>query len=567
MDDYRQISPYVKTDFALHQRIAELAITDCTNTNSGHLALFKSEALRVLKCPLGVSDDGCFSKTALSNHFLRVSTQRGNHFLVIIAPPIGGERIYYSLNDNTVYLAQRARTLVDLQERPKILESGLKEQLYTRLNTPGETLYQSVNYVPPGMLLAISLHEPLKPELVKYFDTFKDLPSLRNIRPDRNALNRLEQHSRELEHSIIDHWKQHHSPNQTATVLLSGGYDSALLLALAKKYFENVIAVSAGWDRWPNPELVIARKIAAHLNVEHRIVDIDEDELIYNFQTQIESHEKVIRNLSSLVMPSLLKECEKLSGLVIYGEGADILFGSADTFTIARKVIKSRKLAGIPGFARKLAYKVASALPDNGFTEKLILLLDLNEDDVIQKLNYIGAYKFLQPYLAEPELDSVFLKRIKETESIEGVLKLAQFRSLQYNIADHLFDIHECSNGLKLCIDAPFLGNKVMSLACCLRSDDQLQKNKYKPVIRQLVNSYYPESIFPEKKMGFTVPSKPWVNLLMKSESNNNRDDQIQKIQILEALKYDTKNNHEVIWNYLCLRELINFTIQKTPFT
>ncbi|CAB4197242.1 COG0603 Predicted PP-loop superfamily ATPase, partial [uncultured Caudovirales phage] len=62
----------------------------------------------------------------------------------------------------------------------------------------------------------------------------------------------------------------------TAFVSLSGGLDSSIGLALAVAGHgeQNVVAVSFDYGQRHLRELESARQVAAHLNVEHRIVDL-----------------------------------------------------------------------------------------------------------------------------------------------------------------------------------------------------------------------------------------------------------------------------------------------------
>lgn len=60
-----------------------------------------------------------------------------------------------------------------------------------------------------------------------------------------------------------------------AVVLFSGGLDSTTCLYWAKRYFDNVTAISFGYGQRHSSELIFASQIAKRLNITHRIIDID----------------------------------------------------------------------------------------------------------------------------------------------------------------------------------------------------------------------------------------------------------------------------------------------------
>lgn len=62
---------------------------------------------------------------------------------------------------------------------------------------------------------------------------------------------------------------------QNAVVLLSGGLDSVTCLYWAKANYANVTAVSFNYGQRHDSELNAAKKIAATVQVNHRIIDID----------------------------------------------------------------------------------------------------------------------------------------------------------------------------------------------------------------------------------------------------------------------------------------------------
>jgi uncharacterized protein len=77
-----------------------------------------------------------------------------------------------------------------------------------------------------------------------------------------------------MRHLVIDRIR----PYRSLLVALSGGVDSAVLLALAREALggENVLAVTSASESLPRRDLDDARRVARHLAVEHLVVSTGE---------------------------------------------------------------------------------------------------------------------------------------------------------------------------------------------------------------------------------------------------------------------------------------------------
>ena len=134
-----------------------------------------------------------------------------------------------------------------------------------------------------------------------------------------------------LEQSISKHLQR--DKNIRIGVFLSGGLDSSIITALAARKVNNLIAFTIGVKG--SPDLVAARRVAAHLSVELVECDFDPEELIQHLNKTIEMTETYNTALvfEGYLTSILSKEARKRGVKVILsGEGADEIFGGYGLF-------------------------------------------------------------------------------------------------------------------------------------------------------------------------------------------------------------------------------------------
>ena len=187
---------------------------------------------------------------------------------------------------------------------------------------------EKIELFPPGQYL-ISSENKFKKWYVRdweYFDNVKD----------------LESDITKLRESLEDAVKRQLMSDVPYGVLLSGGLDSSITSAIAKKYSEKRIETDdtqRAW--WPqlhsfsvglkgSPDLAAARKVANHIGTVHH-------EIIFTIQEGLDAIKDVIYNLETYDITTvrastpmyLMSRVIKSMGIkmVLSGEGADELFG------------------------------------------------------------------------------------------------------------------------------------------------------------------------------------------------------------------------------------------------
>ena len=187
---------------------------------------------------------------------------------------------------------------------------------------------QKIELFPPGQYLS-SLENKFKKW---YKRDWEDYDNVKNVKSDITKLRES------LENAV----KRQLMSDVPYGVLLSGGLDSSITSAIAKKYSEKRIETDdtqPAW--WPqlhsfsvglkgSPDLAAARKVADHIGTVHH-------EIIFTIQEGLDAIKDVIYNLETYDITTvrastpmyLMARVIKSMGIkmVLSGEGADELFG------------------------------------------------------------------------------------------------------------------------------------------------------------------------------------------------------------------------------------------------
>ena len=154
--------------------------------------------------------------------------------------------------------------------------------------------------------------------------------------------------------------------SESAGVLLSGGIDSTLLAAIAKKCFRQVTAYTAEIEGYANPELERARKVANTLELRHVIIPVTDNDVKRLFPWVASRLGQPLKHYNNIILARLFEEISREQKLILHGDAADALFGTNEV-DIAINVHNKLKYAGlIPGILLKSLCRAGlrSARPD-----------------------------------------------------------------------------------------------------------------------------------------------------------------------------------------------------------
>jgi asparagine synthase (glutamine-hydrolysing) len=368
----------------------------------------------------------------------------------------------------------------------------------------------------PGTYIAINLPRLWTDKSVK-INTFW-------VWPKRKLFFDHSQRENDFESTLSNSVKSQLVSDVGMGVLLSGGIDSGIVAALARKEMgSSLVAFTLSFKGSVYDESKMARETAKHLKLKHEVIEIDFEELAKNVNPTLAAMDVPIFDSGCLSLFTISAEVAKQNKVALTGDGGDELFRGYSIFNhsliinllanfpfkipiqvVAKILLKSCKSdEQYLGTELKLrrSMSIASnnrinplyaALGPLGGTELYDLLCSRLSLNLRKKFRYISKSDIEQYYVNEI-LPKVYLVK-----------------------SDRMSMAH----GLEL--RAPLLDHRVIESAFRYTSLN-LTFMQSKGELKKVALKYLPESVINAPKHGFSVPFQHVVKYLIPPDWKSHR--------------------------------------------
>ena len=128
-----------------------------------------------------------------------------------------------------------------------------------------------------------------------------------------------------------------------AGVLLSGGYDSAAIVALAKQQRERLSTFSAGFADDKRSELPAAARLAKHFGTEHHEIVLERREVLAQLPELVASRDAPVSRPADAALHLLARQAARTVKVALSGDGGDEILGGYRRHTILRSFAPNPK--------------------------------------------------------------------------------------------------------------------------------------------------------------------------------------------------------------------------------
>lgn len=292
-------------------------------------------------------------------------------------------------------------------------------------------------------------------------------------------------------------------------VLLSGGVDSSIMAAYAKKHFADCVAYSCEIEGFDNPELERAVYVAEKLGLRHEIVRLNLDDLDRVFSDVVTMLEGPSRHINNIVVRRIFQEIQGFDA-IIGGDGADALFGTKTNRTIKNIEKKTTLASRVPDFLKPIISMIVDRVsPGKRAHLRRILANDL--ESLLGNLftiDYGEQQVSVAAKLGVSQFYGIPLRAYKST-NIVG-------KSLEANISLFLRCMLERNS--KLSYDSsipvyyPFLSEGMLKISRQLPYKHRFDEaGNAKPALREICRRRIDSSVIEWPKIGFETPEKAWL--------------------------------------------------------
>jgi asparagine synthase (glutamine-hydrolysing) len=438
--------------------------------------------------------------------------------LLLARDRFGIKPLYYRLRDGTLSFASELKALLEQPGFSREVDPRAVAAFLAFNSIPAPlTIFAEARKLPPGTLAVWRDGELRR----RRYARPAPVPAAETRRRPAAEL------AEELRETLRGSVRAHLEADVPVGVLLSGGVDSAGLVALAAgEQAEPVKTFSVGFEEASFDELERARLVADRYGAEHHEIVLRPD-AVELLPKLVEAFDEPFGDSSAL--PTYLVS-ELAAGEVkvaLSGEGGDELFGGYYTYVadllaprvgrlaalaaplIERlpssdakvsfdyKAKRFARSAGLPPLERHLGWKeIFSA------TQRQALLADGPKTHA-----YRGKSSRRQSW--DPV--EIYRERYAETAGAEPLARLQDVDLGIYLVDDLLVKTDRSSMAHSLELRVPFLDNEVAALALGLATPLKVRGTAKKRLLRQALAPLLPEQILRAPKQGFSVPVAAWL--------------------------------------------------------
>jgi asparagine synthase (glutamine-hydrolysing) len=422
-----------------------------------------------------------------------------NQRLVVARDAMGIKLIYYKIDNGTLTFGSEIRPILAAQNsRPDVDPIALNLFLRFRYTPSPLTIFQGIRKLAPGTMLVVEKGQCREERWYKFIPT--PFPTRK----------KKEEAVGELLELYRDAVKRHLLSDVPVGVLLSGGLDSGLLLALMNEQGGPWPAYTIGYgESFQDDELTDAAETASLLGARHISVRLDQTEFERSLPKIVECLEEPIATSSIVPMYFVSQRARQDVKVALIGQGPDELFGG---YKRHLGIHYGNWWRGLPAGLRSMAGFAVNRLPRNemlkrgvrslGSTDRLKRYQDvfslapadmidgLFRDDILPQRN---GHELLD-YWRE------LLPQMEHTDEL-GSFQLLEIRS---SLPDELLMYADkLSMAHSLEVRVPYLDRAVVEYVQRLGADLKIRNGTRKWLHRQVCQNYLPSRILKRKKRGF----------------------------------------------------------------
>jgi asparagine synthase (glutamine-hydrolysing) len=316
---------------------------------------------------------------------------------------------------------------------------------------------------------------------------------------------------------------------------LSGGLDSSIIAALAKRHKPGLRTFSIGYTDRYYDETPFAEAMARHIGTDHSTFTLGSHELAAAYEPLLAALDEPFADQSALPSFVLNQRTRGQVTVALSGDGADELFGGYRKHQAELRALR-------PGLTERLALAGAPLwrhLPKSRNNALLDRVRQLDRFARTARMSPAERYLMLASW--DDALDAKSLIRAQPDDAaydrrraaltapfaghppLEGLL-WADLHNVLPN--DMLVKVDVTSMAHALEVRTPFLDRRVVELAFALPAAARLRKGMGKALLRQAFGHLLPRDVLTRAKRGFEVPLTPMLKGPMRHRVEALRDEE-----------------------------------------
>jgi len=490
-----------------------------------------------------------------------------NQRLVVARDAMGIKLVYYKIDNGVLTFGSEVRPVVAAEQRkPNVDPVALNLFLRFRYTPSPLTIFDGIRKLAPGTMLVIEKEECRE----KRWYNHTRIPFL-DGKDEKDA-------ERELLELYRGAVKRHLLSDVPVGLLLSGGLDSGLLLALMNEQGGPWLAYSIGYGKsFEDDELADAKETAALLGARHVPVRLDRAEFERSLPKIVESLEEPIATSSIVPMYFVSQRARQDVKVALIGQGPDEMFGG---YKRHLGVHYGNWWRGLPAGLRSMVGFAVKGLPRNETLKRGVA--SLGTEDRLRRYQDVFSlapattidglfHDDLLPERQSRELVDYWrglAPQMANTDELGG-FQLLEIRS---SLPDELLMYADkLSMAHSLEVRVPYLDRTVVEYVQRLGSHFKVRNGSRKWLHRRVCQSYLPQAILRRKKRGFASNVvDEWFRSSLKGELSELLLDESSLMfgllnpkpvrRLLEGHQSGRQDNHKLLFSLVMLEQWLRAT-------
>lgn len=492
--------------------------------------------------------------------------------LFVARDQFGVKPLYYILAENKFACASELKALLPYLENKDLDINAIQDYL-TYMWCPGEgTPFTEVSKLLPGSFLKIDLNNLSKTENVRYYQ----LKYPKKVIDDKP----LEVWIADLEEKLMAAVNRQMLSDAPIGFFLSGGLDSSLLVAMARKLLPNhklkcyTIDSGESKDGFSN-DLFYARKVAEHLDVELVEIKVDSslvdifDEMIW-FLDEPESDPAPFNAYK-------IAEAARKDGIkvLIGGTAGDDIFSG---YRRHQALLIDQYFDYIPMFLRKtiknVVQNISSKKPVIRRLKKLTKSIDKTKNERLIAYFEWQNFDFVKSIFNDKNKGKLkkenkyFNGLLNDVKDIDSDLNKLLYLEIYTFLIDHNLNYTDkagMANSVE--IRVPYLDLDLVEFSTTIPPRFKMNGKQTKYILRKVAEKYLPHDVIYRPKAGFGVPIESWirhdldayvVENLSKQSINDSGIFDYERVNEIVSQNRDGKINASYnIWSLLAIQSWI----------
>ncbi|MGE5640059.1 MAG: asparagine synthase (glutamine-hydrolyzing) [Clostridia bacterium] len=372
--------------------------------------------------------------------------------LLLARDRFGEKPLYLHEKAGGLFFASEAKALLEVPGAGGRVDAGALWDCLAARYVPGpRTLFEGIRKLAPGTYVTWQLG---RLQEVRYW-----FPPDRQAFSGKGAEDTEEQFSAHLQEAI--------RLRAGGGVLLSGGIDSAAMVAVLAANGASVRTFTFGVEGDAKSELAGAAAIAKHFGTQHREIVLSAKDLVPGLERMIAARDAPVARPSELAVHALVAQAGREAGVLLSGDGCDEILGGY------RSLI-------LPSYAR----------------------WEMNRNrDEIRKISTSkggeGQDPKQPPYDADPN-----------ASELRRRLYFRQARPLPDELLERA-DRAAVLAGVE--VRMPYLDHRLAEYVSSLPDERRVSGFATKRILREAARRLLPPGLGPLKKGGFRIPIRDWL--------------------------------------------------------